>query len=137
MYDGYVFFCSKKDVQECLSAKRYSCESKAKPADPIKEGSVVFLYNTEDKTLIGPFTAMTEGGDVLDTGTWAMDIDVHIPSEDVKVTWEDVHIIKDAEKDLPFLAEAKTCKLGFTQTQRVLDMLKRGKFYFKPEKEKT
>jgi hypothetical protein len=135
MYDGYVFFCSKKDVRDCLSTKRYSCESKSKPVEPIKEGSVVFLYNTEDKTLIGPFTAMTEGGEVLDTGTWAMDIDVHVPSEDIKVTWEDVHILREAEKELPLLATTKTCKLSFTQTQRLLDLLKQGEPYLKPEEE--
>jgi len=131
MYDGYVFFCSKTDVQQCLSAKRYTCASKFKPAEPIKEGSVIFLYNTDDKTLLGPFTALTEGAEELDAGTWTMDIDEHIPSEDVKVIWENLHIIRDAEKELPFLLNPQTCKLGFTQTQRVLDLLKQGEPYLK------
>jgi hypothetical protein len=135
MYNGYVFFCSKTDVQQCLSAKRYTCTSKSKPAEPIKEGSVIFLYNTDDKTLLGPFTALTEGADELDAGTWTMEIDEHIPSENVKVVWEGLHIIVGAERELPFLLEHKTCKLGFTQTQRVLDLLRQGEPYLKTKEE--
>lgn len=136
MYDGYVFFCTKSTVQQCLSTKRYTCaDQRSKPAEPIKEGSVIFFYNIDDKTLLGPFTALTEGGDELDVGTWAMDVDTHIPSEDVRVTWENLHIIHDADKELPFLVEPKTCKLGFTQTQRVLDLLKQGELYLKAKEE--
>ncbi len=130
MYDGYVFFCTKASQQQCLSTKRYTCADKqTTPAQRIKENSVIFLYNVDDKSLLGPFTALTEGGDELDAGTWAMDVDTHIPSEDVKVTWEDLHIIRNADKDLPFLVQPKTCKLSFTQTQRVLDLLRQGELY--------
>ncbi len=130
MYDGYVFLCNKTSQQQCLSTKRYTCtDEQSKPAEPIKEGSVIFLYNVDEKTLLGPFTALTEGGDELDAGTWRMDVDTNIPSEDIKVTWENLRIIHDADKELPFLVEPKTCKLGFTQTQRVLDLLKQGELY--------
>ncbi|MCW3982884.1 MAG: hypothetical protein NWE96_02695 [Candidatus Bathyarchaeota archaeon] len=131
MYDGYVFLCNKTTQQQCLSHKRYVCTDKAtQPPQPIKEGSVIFLFNTDDKSLLGPFTALTEGGGKLDAGAWTMDIDTHIPSEDVKVTWEDLHIIRNAEEDLPFLAKPKTCKLSVTQTQRILDLLRQGERYF-------
>jgi hypothetical protein len=129
MYEGYVFLCNTSSRQLCLSRKRYTCVGeKTKPAE-IKEGSVIFLYNVDDKSLLGPFTALTEGGDELDAGTWVMDVDEHIPSEDIKVTWEDLHIIHNAPEKLPFLDEPKTCKLSTTQTQRVLDLLKEEQLY--------
>ncbi|MGE5533273.1 MAG: hypothetical protein ACM3UN_02860 [Bacillota bacterium] len=130
MYDGYVFFCTKTSQQQCLSNKRYTCsDQKTKPdLEEIKAGSIIFLYNVDDESLLGPFTAMREE-DELDAGAWAMDVDTHIPSEDIKVAWEDLHIIQNAPKDLPFLKDPKTCKLTSTQTQRALDLLKNGELY--------
>ncbi|MCW3999201.1 MAG: hypothetical protein NWE93_03080 [Candidatus Bathyarchaeota archaeon] len=130
MYDGYVFFCTKASQQQCLSSKHYSCaEDQPKPEGEIKEGSVIFLYNTDDRTLLGPFTALTEGATELDAGTWAMDVDEHVPSEDLKVTWEELHVIKNAPAELPFLSTPKTCRLSTLETQRVLDLLKQGELY--------
>jgi len=130
MYDGYIFFCNKTSQQQCLSNKRYTCaDGKTKPSEEqIKIGSIVFLYNIDDKSLLGPFTALPEG-DELDAGAWAMDVDVHIPSEDLKVTWEDLHLIQNAPEKLPFLNDPKTCKLTSLQTQRTLDVLKQGELY--------
>ena len=107
------------------------------PTEKIKEGSIIFLYNVDDKRLLGPFTALTEGGEELDAGTWAMDVDTHIPSEDLKVTWEDLHIIQNAPEKLPFLEDPKTCKLSSTQTQRVLDLLKQGQLYLYAKNQST
>jgi hypothetical protein len=136
MYDGYVFLCTKTSRQQCLSTKRYACTDKqTKPPEPVKEGSVIFLYSTDDNSLLGPFTALTEGAEALDAGTWALDVDTHIPSEDIKVTWEDLHIIQNAREKLPFLAESKTCRLSSTQTQWVLDLLKQGELYLYAKKE--
>jgi hypothetical protein len=135
MYDGYVFLCNKQTQQECLSTKHYTCMSEHnKPSETIKEGSVIFLYNVETRNLLGPFTALTEGADELDAGAWRMDVDTHIPSEDLKVNWEKLHVIHDADKELPFLLDMKTCKLGVTQTQRALDLLMNGEPYLQ-EKE--
>lgn len=129
MYDGYIFFCTKTSQQQCLSNKRYTCvDEKTKPTEEIKAGSVIFLYNVDDKSLLGPFTALMEG-DELDAGAWAMDVDTHIPSEDIKVTWEDLHIIQNAPETLAFLNDPKTCKLTSMQTQRALDLLKKGELY--------
>jgi hypothetical protein len=135
MYDGYVFFCNKSTQQQCLSRKHYTCMDEKKPTEPIKEGSVIFLYNVDDKSLLGPFTALTEGADELDAGTWAMDVDERIPSEDIKVTWEDLHIIKNAPAQMPFLGNPKTCRLSTTETQRALDLLKQGELYLYTKKE--
>jgi hypothetical protein len=130
MYDGYIFFCNKTSQQECLSNKRYTCADEiTKPdVERIKIGSIVFLFNIDNKSLLGPFTALPEG-DELDAGAWAMDVDTHIPSEDLKVAWEELHIIQNAPEKLSFLKEPKTCKLTSMQTQRTLDMLKQGELY--------
>jgi hypothetical protein len=130
MYDGFIFFCNKTSLQECLSNKRYTCADEiTKPAEEkIKIGSIVFLFNIDNKSLLGPFTALPEG-DELDAGAWAMDVDTHIPSEDLKVTWEELHIIQNAPEELPFLKDPKTCKLTSMQTQRTLDILKQGELY--------
>jgi Development and cell death domain. len=136
MYDGYVFYCNKKSQQQCLNTRHFTCSDQPnKPPEQIKEGSVVFLYNTDEKTLLGPFTALTEGAEELDAGTWRMDVDTKIPSEDLKVTWENLHLIQNADKELPFLAELKICRLGTTQTQRVLDLLRQGPLYAKAKDE--
>lgn len=136
MYDGYVFLCNNQSQQQCISTKHYTCLSEqSKPSEAIKEGSVIFLYNVEDRSLLGPFTALTEGGAELDTGTWRMDVDTHIPSEDIKVMWENLHVIQNADKELPFLLDMKTCKLGFTQTQRILDLLMMGELYLYAKEE--
>ncbi len=138
MYDGYVFFCTKESQQQCLSSKRYTCAGKpSKTAERIKEGSVIFLYNVDDKSLLGPFTALTEGGDELDAGAWAEDVDTKIPSEDLRVTWEDLHLIRNAPKELPFLEHPHTCRLTTLQTQRTLDLLKQGELYLKVKGEES
>jgi hypothetical protein len=131
MYDGYVLFCTSASLQQCLSRKHHSCEEKeTEVSEKIKEGSIVFLYNLNDKSLLGPFTALTEGAAELDAGAWAMNIDENIiPYADVQVTWENLHIIQNAPEQLPFLKEPKTCRLTTTQTQRVLDLLKQGQLY--------
>jgi hypothetical protein len=129
MYDGYVFFCTKESQQQCLSNKRYTCaDKKTKSLEAIKVGSIIFLYNVDDKSLLGPFTALAEG-DELDAGAWAMDVDTHIPSEDLKVAWEELHIIQNAPEKLQFLKEPKTCKLTSLETQNALDLLKQGQLY--------
>jgi len=131
MYDGYVLFCGKSSVQECLSKKRYTCADKKTPKvmEEIKPNSIVFLFNIEDKSLLGPFTALPEGDD-LDAGAWAMDIDDNIePYSDVNVTWEELHLLQNAPEQLPFLKDLTTCKLTTTQVQRALDLLKKGELY--------
>ena len=129
MYDGYVFLCEKSSLQQCISNKRYLCSDKeAKPED-LKAGSVIFLYNVDDKSLVGPFTTLQEG-DELDAGTWVGNVEEqHMPYESVKVTWEDIHTIQNASDKLPFLNDLKTCKLTTTQVQRTLDLLRQGDLY--------
>ncbi len=134
MYDGYVFYCNGSTQRQCISNRKFSCqESQIKPAEPVKEGSVVFLFNPDEKTLLGPFTALTEGATELDKGTWAMRVDENIPSEDLKVTWEQLHILHDAAEKLPMLATLKACRLTSLETQNVLDTLAQGEIYQDPD----
>ena len=134
MYDGYVLFCNNVSQQQCLSTKRYTCaENESKSLEDIKSGTVIFLYNTGDKSLVGPFSALPEG-DELDAGAWVENEEHQYPYDDIKVTWEDLHILQNAPKELPFLSEPKTCKLSTGQTQRILDLLKQGPLYLYDKK---
>jgi hypothetical protein len=129
MYDGYVLFCNKMSQEQCLSKKRYTCADKeSNPLEEIEAGAVIFLYNTDDKSLVGPFTTLPEG-DELDAGTWVENEEHQYPYDDIKVTWEDLHIIQNAPDELPFLNNPVTCKLSTGQTQRILDLLKEGPLY--------
>jgi hypothetical protein len=63
MYFGYILFCSNATQQQCLSNRKFTCADQQKaPTDKIIEGTVLFLFNTDDKSLLGPFTALSEGG---------------------------------------------------------------------------
>jgi len=136
LYSGIVLFCNKKTQQQCLSRKLYTCaDEKTKPTDKILPGTIVFLYNLEDKSLLGPFTALEEGGGALDAGAWAMDVDEHMVSENIQVNWEELHQIKNAPEKLPFLNDPKTCSLTTLQTQRILELLREGKLYLDVKKE--
>ena len=120
MYDGYVLFCNKESQEQCLINKRYTCaDNQPKPIEEIKAGTVIFLFNTDDKSLVGPFSALPEG-DELDAGAWVENEEHQYPYDDIKVTWEDLHIIQNAPEKLPFLNDSKTCKLSTGQTQRIL-----------------
>jgi hypothetical protein len=135
MYSGFVLFCTNASQEECLRRKLYTCANKETvPTSRVKKGSVIFLYNLDNKSLLGPFTALSEGGRTVDTGAWTMDIDEHSASENVKVEWEELHKLDDATEKLPFLNDPKTCALSTTQTQRALDLLKQAPFYVR-EKE--
>jgi hypothetical protein len=135
MYSGYVLFCNNVSQEQCLRRKVYTCADKeTAPTAKVKAGSILFLYNVDDDSILGPFTALSEGGRGLDTGAWAMDIDEHSASENVKVEWEELHKLAEASEKLPFLKKPKTCALSTTQTQRILDILKQAQLYTQEKK---
>ena len=136
MYSGYVLLCTNASQEQCLRRKLYTCsDKKDMPKEEIKAGSVIFLYNIDDKSLLGPFTALSEGAGTVDTGAWAMDIDEHSASENVKVEWETLNRLENAPEKLPFLNDSKTCALSTTQTQRILDLLRKSPFHVQERKE--
>ncbi len=137
MYSGFVLFCNNTTQEQCLRQKQYTCtEKESVPTAKIKVGSVIFLYNLDDKSLLGPFTALTEGGGKVDTGTWSMQVDEHSASENVKLEWEDLHRLENAPAVLPFLEAPKSCELSTTQTQRALDVLRQAPLYIQEKTEK-
>ena len=136
MYSGYVLLCTNASQEQCLRRKLYTCtDKKNMPKEEIKIGSVIFLYNIDDKSLLGPFTALSEGAGAVDTGAWAMDIDEHSASQNVKVEWETLNRLENAPEKLPFLNDPKTCALSTTQTQRILDLLRKSPFHVQEGKE--
>jgi hypothetical protein len=130
MYSGFVLFCNNTTQEQCLREKRYTCaDKKTAPTAKIKVGSLLFLYNADEKSLLGPFTALSEGGETVDSGAWAMEIDEHSASENVKLEWESIHRLENAPAKLDFLDTPKTCVLTTTQTERALDLLKQAPLY--------
>ena len=125
MYSGYVLFCGKTALGQCLSKRLYTCADSFKDeVTTIKRGSVLFIFNPETRILVGPFTAASEGAKRIETGTWNSKIDEHSASENIKLEWEDLHSITDANERFPFLNKPKKCELSTLKVQTLLDALK-------------
>jgi hypothetical protein len=129
MYTGYIFYCEDEKLRECLRHKKYVCTGKEGVAPrELPDGATVFFYNSIKKNLLGPFTA-NQGGATFEKGGWAEDIDEHSASANVKVEWEELHLLENATEQLPFLNDTKSCRLSESQTQRALDTLKKAPLY--------
>ena len=125
MYSGYVLFCGKTTFGQCLSKRLYTCADSFKDeVAGIRRGSVLFMYNPETRTLVGPFTAASEGAKRIETGAWTSKIDEHSASENIKLEWEDLHVISDAGERFPFLNKPEKCQLSTLRVQTLLDALK-------------
>jgi len=82
MYSGYLLFCGKTAFGECLSKRLYACTDEHKnEVRTIRKGSVLFMYNPETRTLIGPFTAASEGATRIETGAWTSKVDETPPQQ--------------------------------------------------------
>jgi hypothetical protein len=130
MYSGYVLYCNKTALGQCVSKRQYTCsDSRKDEVSTIKKGSVLFMYDSIAKTLIGPFTAAKEGATRIETGTWSSTVDEHSASANIKLEWEDLHIIKDAGTRFPFLNKQEKCELSTLRVQTLLDALKEAPVY--------
>jgi len=69
------------------------------------------------------------GAERIETGAWNSTIDEHSASENVKLEWEDLHIIQDAPAKFRFLQTPEKCKLSSLRTQTLLDALKEAPAY--------
>ena len=135
MYSGYVFSCNSAEQAQCLRSKMFTCVGEdAKSAGEIRVGSLIFLYNDETDSLLGPFTALSEGAETLDAGAWRGDIDDDSASQNVKLEWESLHSLAKASEQLPFLKEWKSCALTTTQIQRSLDLLNDAPLFIEARK---
>lgn len=122
-YIGYLFQCNKTSLKECFQKKLFSCPiDAAKIAQKIGEDSVLFLYDPDSDAVVGPFTVTDTKMD-LEPGAWVTDTEHDFPAK-FGVTWEELHEIKNALKEFPFLSERRSCALTETQTQRLLRVLK-------------
>ncbi len=130
MYSGYVLFCGNEAFGKCLSKRLYPC-SDAQTAEvaTIKKGSVLFVYNPETRNLVGPFTAASEGATRIETGAWTSKVDEHSASENIKLEWEDLHIINNADERFPFLSKPKKCELSTLTVQTLLDALEEAPIF--------
>jgi hypothetical protein len=134
MYSGYVLFCDSPVQEDCLKNRKYTCaDNQAVPTAKIKVGTILFLYNAEKDTLLGPFTSLSEGADNVDEGAWQEDIDNHSASQNVTLNWERLHKLTNAAVEMPFLKEPTICALTTTQTQRALDLLKEAPLHEETE----
>jgi hypothetical protein len=124
MNTGYVFFCGESAIAACLSKRAYTCAANQKnEAAAIKRGTILFFYNTEIDSLLGPFTAASEGAQTMETGTWRSTVNEHSASENIQVEWEDLHIIAKAGERFTFLKNREKCALPPIRVQEILDAL--------------
>jgi hypothetical protein len=130
MYAGYLFFCNDTSLKECLKQKRLSCPREKSVDQEIETDSVVFLFNKDSNTLVGPFTAAVGPATTdLEPGTWTEEIDMHDLSENIVVEWEELHEMRDAQLKLPFLEDQRICRLSQLQTQELLDALRKAPLF--------
>jgi hypothetical protein len=135
MQKGYVFLCNNPSMTECMRNKRFSCSGKqVKVAQELELNTVIFLFNDETGTLLGPFTVV-EGPEDLEKGTWYSSVDEHSFSENIKVEWERLHELKNATDKIPFLKDTKECALSDLQTQELLSTLKDAPLYAESKSE--
>ncbi|MCW4009120.1 MAG: hypothetical protein NWF05_00665 [Candidatus Bathyarchaeota archaeon] len=117
-------------MAQCVSKRLFTCaDSKKEAVSTIKRGAVLFMYNPENRTLVGPFTAASEGAKRIETGAWRSEIDEHSASENIKLEWENLHIISDANERFPFLVNPEKCELSTLKVQTLLDALKNAPPY--------
>ena len=82
------------------------------------------MYNVDSDSLVGPFTAASQGAARIETGTWTSTIDKSSFTGNIKLEWEDLHIIKGAAERFPFLKNPEKCELPTLTVQTLLDALK-------------
>ena len=125
MYAGYIFVCNSAALKSCVQNKRYTCSGEqVDVAGEIETDAVVFLHVSESDVLIGPFTVVDEKRTNLQPGTWTSSIDKSSLSGNIKVEWEELHELKNAQEKFSFLKDLKTCSLSQSQIQEMLDALK-------------
>jgi hypothetical protein len=130
MNSGYILFCGQASFGQCLSKRLYTCAGKeAEAVKKIPKNAVLFVFNSDTKTIVGPFTAANEGATRIETGTWSSTIDEHSASANIRLEWVDLHIIDKASDRFNFLSNPKKCALSSLTTQTLLDALKEAPVY--------
>jgi len=116
-------------MTECIRNKRFICSGKqVKVPQELDINTVIFLFNGETGTLLGPFT-VAEAPEDMEKGAWYSRIDENRFSENMEVEWESLHELKNATDKIPFLKDVKECALSGLQTQELLMTLKKAPLY--------
>ena len=124
MYEGHVFLCDAGSVKDCMKRRRFTCTGeKVQIVSQMELGSVVFLLNVDSNTLVGPFTVSGSSETDLKPGAWR-DVTDTQTNAGIRVEWEDLHELKNAQDTFPFLKDINVCKLSHFQTQDLLNALK-------------
>jgi hypothetical protein len=132
MKAGYLFLCGSKTQDECFQKHLLgNVERHWGAVQEIKIGDVLFLYNTKSRSLIGPFTAASEGGWEIDPEAWVYMRPLRFPAQ-VKVKWDALHILKNANNKFAFLVDRKVCRLTHEQTSSLLSALKKAPTFVPP-----
>jgi hypothetical protein len=134
MYESYVFHCTAESLQDCLRSKSLACSTETPSTrGDIGLGSVVFFFNSDSNTLIGPFTTGEAEEADLEPGAWNEQMDEKDLSENFRVEWEELHELSNAAEKFPFLTDLKICKLSDFKTQELLNALKDAPLFSLPQ----
>lgn len=128
MQTGYIFLCENEAIAECVKSKKFSCSDNQLGSSKIEENDVVFLFNSKTGTLIGPFTVGQPGEDLEKGGLYSYAQKNRL-SQNIMVTWENLHKLDNAADKLPFLKDIKTCPLSALWTQELLDEIVKAPLY--------
>lgn len=124
MYVGHVFLCDASSVKDCVKRRLFTCTGEnVQIVSEMEVGSIVFLLNLDSNTLVGPFTVAGTSGTGLKPGGWREVTDTRT-NAGIRVEWEDLHELKNAQDMFPFLKDINVCKLSHFQTQDLLNALK-------------
>jgi hypothetical protein len=124
MYVGYIFICNSTSLKNCVKNRRYTCSGEqVNVAREVETGAVVFLYIIDSDKLIGPFTVVDEKRTHLQPGTWTSSIDKSSLSGNIKVEWEQLHELKNAQEKFSFLKDLNRCTLSHFQIRELIDAL--------------
>ena len=129
MYEGHVFLCDAGSVKDCMKRKRFTCSGeKVEIVSRMDVGSIVFLFNMDSNTLVGPFSVSGSSETDLQPGAWT-DVTDTRTNAGIRVEWEDLHELQNARDKFPFLKDINVCKLSHFQTLGLLNALKEAPSY--------
>ena len=123
MYTGHVFLCASESLENCLKHKVFTCsDENVQVVRDVEVGSIVFFFNMGSGALVGPFIATGSSRSGLEPGGWREVTDTQNKAS-IRVDWEELHEMKNAQDNFPFLEDLKTYKLSHFQTQDLLNAL--------------
>jgi len=91
----------------------------------IEQGTPLFLYNIDSKTLFGPFRTAGKGRLNIDPRAWENLRPLEFPAQ-VLVSWDKMHEIRMANKRFPFLKDGNLCKLSLEKTNMLISALRQA-----------